>query len=90
MQLEQLQVQLGDAKKEVEELIFAEMMATDSLEKKDIRKKIAEAKKRMDKFQRELPKRQKEIQDEAQVEIDNFNRSQAINPILLINIVLKF
>ena len=90
VQLEQLQVQLGDAKKEVEELIFAEMMATDSLEKKDIRKKIAEAKKRMDKFQRELPKRQKEIQNEAQVEIDNFNRSQAINPILLINIVLKF
>lgn len=90
VQLEQLQVQLGDAKKEVEELIFAEMMATDSLEKKDIRKKIAEAKKRMDKFQRELPKRQKEIRDEAQVEIDNFNRSQAINPILLINIVLKF
>ena len=66
------------------------MMATDTLEKKDIRKKIAEAKKRMDKFQRELPKRQKEIQNEAQVEIDNFNRSQAINPILLINIVLKF
>ena len=65
-------------------------MATDTLEKKDIRKKIAEAKKRMDKFQRELPKRQKEIQDEAQVEIDNFNRSQSINPILLINIVLKF
>lgn len=90
VQLEQLQVQLGDAKKEVEELIFAEMMATDSLEKKDIRKKIAEAKKRMDKFQRELPKCQKEIQDEAQVEIDNFNRSQTINPILLINIVLKF
>lgn len=90
VQLEQLQVQLGDAKKEVEELIFAEMMATDTLEKKDIRKKIAEAKQRMDKFQRELPKRQKEIQDEAQVEIDNFNRSQAINPILLINIVLKF
>lgn len=90
VQLEQLQVQLGDAKKEVEELIFAEMMATDTLEKKDIRKKIAEAKKRMDKFQRELPKRQKEIQDEAQVEIDNFKRSQSINPILLINIVLKF
>lgn len=90
VQLEQLQVLFGDAKKEVEELIFAEMMATDTLEKKDIRKKIAEAKKRMDKFQRELPKRQKEIQDEARAEIDNFNRSQAINPILLINIVLKF
>ncbi len=90
VQQEQLQVQLGESKKEVEDLIFAEMMTSDSLEKKDIRKKTAEAKKRMDKLQRELPKRQKEIEDEAKNEIDSFNRSQEINPILLINIVLKF
>ena len=90
VQLEQLQVQFDEAKKEVEDLIFAEMMATDILEKKDIRKKTAEAKKRMDKFQKEMPKRQKVIQDEAQAEIDKFNQAQAINPILLINIVLKF
>lgn len=90
VQMEQLQVQLGDARKEVEDLIFAELMATDSLEKKDIRKKIEEAKKRMDKFQKELSKRQQIIHDEAQAEIEKFKQSQAINPILRINIVLKF
>lgn len=90
VQLEQLQVQLADARKEVEDLIFSEMMATDILEKKDIRKKAAEAKKKLDKLQRELPMRTKAIQDEAQKEIERFNQAQAINPILLINIVLKF
>ena len=90
VQMEQLQVQLGDARKEVEDLIFAEVMATDSLEKKDIRKKTEEAKKRMDKFQKELSKRQQIIHDEAQVEIEKFKQSQVINPILRINIVLKF
>ena len=90
VQLEQLQVQLADARKEVEDLILSEMMATDTLQKQDIRKKAAEAKKKMDRLQNELPKRAKEIQDEAQEEIDRFNQSQEINPILLINIVLKF
>lgn len=46
VQQEQLHVQLTDAQKEVEEYILAEMAATDTLEKKDIRKKAAEAKKR--------------------------------------------
>ena len=90
IQQEQLHVQLTDAQKEVEEYILAEMAATDMLEKKDIRKKAAEAKKKMDKLQHDLPKRRKEIQDEAQAEIDRFNQSQEINPLLLINIVLKF
>ncbi len=53
-------------------------------------KKAAEAKKKMDKLQHDLPKRRKEIQDEAQAEIDRFNQLQEINPLLLINIVLKF
>ena len=79
-----------NAQKEVEEYILAEMAATDMLEKKDIRKKAAEAKKKMDKLQHDLPKRRKEIQDEAQAEIDRFNQSQEINPLLLINIVPKF
>ena len=90
VQQEQLHVQLTDAQKEVEEYILAEMAATDTLEKKDIRKKTAEAKKKMDKLQHDLPKRRKEIQDEAQAEIDRFNQLQEINPLLLINIVLKF
>lgn len=90
VQLEQLQVQLADARKEVEDLILSEMMATDTLQKQDIRKKAADAKKKMDRLQNELPRRAKEIRDEAQEEIDHFNQSQEINPILLINIVLKF
>lgn len=90
VQTEQLQVQLAESRKEVEGYLFDEMMAVDVLQKKDIRKKLAEAKKRMEKYQRELPKRIKEVEAEAQTEIDKFNQSQAIRPILLINIVLKF
>ena len=36
VQLEQLQVQIAEARKEVENYLFEEMMATDSLHKKDI------------------------------------------------------
>lgn len=90
VQLEQLQVQMGEARKEVESYLFEEMTATDTLQKKDIRKKLAEAKKRMETLQKNYPRRVKEIELEAQREIDQFNQSQAIRPILLINIVLKF
>lgn len=90
VQLEQLQVQLADVRKEVEGFLFDEMMATDSLQKQDIKKKLAEANKKMQKMQRELPKRMKDIQAEAQSEIERFNQTQAINPILMVNIVLKF
>ena len=83
-------MQLADSRKEVEDLILAEMMATDTLEKKDIRKKAIDAKKKMDKLQQDFSHRLKEIQDEAQAEIDSFNKTQEINPILLVNIVLKF
>ena len=47
-------------------------------------------KKRMETLQRNLPKRIKEIEAEAHSEIERFNQAQAIRPILLINIVLKF
>lgn len=90
VQMEQLQVQIGEARKEVESILFEEMMATDSLQKKDIRKKLLDAKKRMEVLQKNYPKRVKEIQAEAQAEITRFNKAQAIRPILLINIVLKF
>ena len=90
VQLEQLVVQFAEAGMEVENLILSEMMASDALEKKDIRKKIAEAKKKMDKLKQEVPEREKEIKYEAQKEIERFNKTQEINPVLLINIVLKF
>ena len=76
--MEQLQVQIGEARKEVESILFEEMMATDSLQKKDIRKKLLDAKKRMEVLQKNYPKRVREIQTEAQAEITRFNKAQAI------------
>ena len=76
--------------KEQDNYLFEEMTAIDSLQKKDIRKKLAEASKRLEALQRNYPKREKEIREEAQTEIESFNQSQAIRPVLLINIVLKF
>lgn len=90
VQIEQLQVQIGEAKKQVESCLFEEMMATDSLQKQDIRKKLAEAKKIMEQLQRDYPRRVREVEAEAQKEIDDFNQSQEIKPVLMINIVLKF
>lgn len=90
VQIEQFQVQIGEAKKQVESCLFEEMMATDSLQKQDIRKRLAEAKKIMEQLQRDYPKRVQEVEAEAQKEIDDFNQSQEIKPVLMINIVLKF
>lgn len=90
IQIAQLQVQLADTKKEVENLLLQEIMATDSLEKKDIRSKVVEGKKALDKMQKGLEKKTTSIREEAKNGIDNFNKGLEINPILLINIVLKF
>lgn len=90
VQIEQLQVALETSKKEVEDLILNEMMAIDFLQKQDIRKQIIEKKKKSDKLQGEFSKREKELHDEAEREITRFNDDQAINPVLQINIVLKF
>lgn len=90
VQIEQLQVQIGEAKKLVESCLFDEMMAKDPLQKQDIRKKLADAKKNMEQLQKDYPKRVREVETEAQREIDEFNQSQEIKPVLMINIVLKF
>lgn len=90
VQIEQLQVQIGEAKKLVESCLFEEMMAKDPLQKQDIRKKLADAKKNMEQLQKDYPKRVREVETETQREIDEFNQSQEIKPVLMINIVLKF
>lgn len=90
VQIEQLQVQIREAKKLVESCLFEEMMAKDPLQKQDIRKKLADAKKNMEQLQKDYPKRVREVETETQREIDEFNQSQEIKPVLMINIVLKF
>lgn len=90
VQIEQMLVQKDEVRAEIEKLLDAEIMATDSLLKQDIRKKIAEAQRRGKKIVAEFENRIAAIKAEGSAEIERFNQEQEINPILQINIVLKF
>ena len=90
IQVEQLNMQIQENSQDVEELIVKEVLAIDSLEKSDIRKKISAKKKNLEKLQTSYPKKLKKIHDDVQESINNFNHDVDINPILLVNIVLKF
>lgn len=90
IQNEQLSFQLMEANDGIEELINQELLATDSLEKSDIRKKIMEKKKNADKLERSMDKKRIGFEKEGNEEIAAFNSKYDINPLLLVNIVLKF
>ena len=59
-------------------------------EKIDIRKKITEKSKALEKFQESFHEKGTGFKTEGEREIEEFNRQFDINPILLVNIVLKF
>lgn len=90
LQTEQLSFQLMDMNAEIEALFVREFEAKDTLEKADIRKKIADKKKQADKVQNSIPKKIAAFENEAEQSIQEFNSQFDINPILLINIALKF
>lgn len=90
IQKEQLYLQLMDMNDEIKELFTQEYLARDVLEKEDIRKKIAEKKRKADKFEEDIPKKLEDLMEEGKQSVEEFNHSFDINPILLINIVLKF
>lgn len=90
IQEEQLSQQIQELSKEVEESLIQEMLATDSLEKADIRKKAAEKKKQLDKLKNSQQRKNNAIRAEGRKEIDAFNKQFDISPLLLVNIVLKF
>ena len=90
IQKEQLSFQLIEANEGIEELIAQEYYAKDSLEKSDIRKKIVEKKKNVERLEKSIPRQQASYEAEAKEEIIKFNSQFDINPILLVNIVLKF
>ena len=60
------------------------------LEKADIFRKIAEKRGQLEKLQKAQPRKLRSIHTEADEEIESFNRSFDITPLLLVNIVLKF
>ena len=90
VQTEQLSFQTMEMNEEIKELFIQEFEAKNALEKEDIRKKIAEKKRQADKVEKFLPKKKAAFEKEAQREIDEFEKQFEINPILLVNIVLKF
>ena len=90
VQTEQLSFQTMEMNEEIKELFIQEFESRNALEKEDIRKKIAEKKRQADKVEKSLPKKKATLDKEAQREIDEFEKQFEINPILLVNIVLKF
>ena len=90
IQKEQLFNQKMTMNGELEELISSEMMATDSLEKADIRKKIAERKKKADRFSRNFDAKIEAVKKEGAKEISDYNGRFEADTQLLINVVLEF
>ena len=90
IQREQLNIEIADMLSEIDELSTEEAIAKDFLEKIDIRKKIDEKKKHLQRFQELFHKKDSSIQEEAMKEIKKFDDQFNISPILVVNIVLKF
>ena len=90
LQTEQLSFQMMEANEEIKDLFIQEFESRNALEKEDIRKKIEAKKKQADKLQKSVPRQKTKLEAEAKREIEKFEKQFEINPILLVNIVLKF
>ena len=90
IQREQLNIQIAEMTTEIEQLSAQAAAAKDFLQKIDIRKKVEEKKKQLQKVQTAFHQRVSSIQAEAEREISDFNQQFDIQPILLVNVVLKF
>lgn len=90
IQTEQLNLQIADMQEEIKALEVQEAAAKDFLEKVDIRKKITEKRQALIKFQSGFHKKATQIQNAAWQEQKEFADKLEIQPLLLVNIVLKF
>ena len=90
IQREQLNIQIAEMTTEIEQLSAQAAAAKDFLQKIDIRKKVEEKKKQLQKAQTAFHQKVSSIQAEAEREISDFNQQFDIQPILLVNVVLKF
>lgn len=91
IQNEQLVVQYQEMNAEIEELREEEKASNNFYEKIDIRKKAEQKQKKLELFQASFHERGSRFRADGEREIAEFNRSLEIdNPILLINVVLKF
>lgn len=90
IQTEELNLQIENMQSEITALEEHEAAAKDFLEKMDIRKKTTEKRKELIKFQSGFHKKVSAIQTAAWQETKEFAQTLEIQPLLLVNIVLKF
>ena len=90
IQMEQLVATYQEMNDEIEEIKEQERSSDNFYEKIDIRKKIDEKSKALEKFQASFHEKDDAFKTEGEREIAEFNKKFDINPTLLINIVLKF
>ena len=90
IQMEQLVATYQDMNAEIDALKEEESASDNFYEKIDIRKKITEKSKALEKFQESFHERGTGFKTEGEHEIAEFDKQFDINPILFVNIVLKF
>lgn len=90
IQMEQLIASYQEMDAEIRTLKEQESASDNFYEKIDIRKKITEKSKALEKLQESFHEKGTGFKTEGEREIKEFNRQFDINPILLVNIVLKF
>lgn len=90
IQREQLGMQIAELKAEIADLSVEEFSAKEFLRKVDIRKKIDEKVKQLQKLQETFNQKVSSFLEEAEKEIAEFNHQFDIVPVLVVNVVLKF
>lgn len=90
IQMEQLVASYQEMNAEIEDLKEQERASDNFYEKMDIRKKIAEKSKTLEKLQESFHKKGDEFKADGEREVAEFDKQFDISPILLVNIVLKF
>ena len=88
--MEQLIATYQDMNTEIEDLKNKERASDNFYEKMDIRKKIIEKSNALEKLQESFHEKCTGFKAEGEREIAEFEKQFDINPILLVNIVLKF
>lgn len=90
IQMEQLVLSYQEMNAEIDGLKEQERASDNFYEKMDIRRKIDEKSKALEKMQESFHKKGDKFKAEGEREIAEFDKRFDINPMLLVNIVLKF
>lgn len=90
IQLDQVICNYQDIQAEIRALETAEQQFDNFYEKMDIRKKREEKIEESKTILQSIPQKQTEFEKEAEREVTEFDKQFDINPVLLVNVVLKF